>query len=510
MKGEASGLRPRRSNWRGLLSGLASLGAATLILAGLQIVSAEASMTSSGSTLGHVGRWITDRRGRVVILHGFNMVAKRPPYEPAADGFGLAAARTLEDNGFDVVRLGVIYAAVEPEPGVIDRGYLRSIARTVSLLGRHGVYSLLDFHQDQMAEEFGGEGFPAWSVETSQLPVQKYIFPTGYTNSPALNAAFGNFWRNAPGPRGVGLQQRYVAALQALAREFANDPWVIGYDLFNEPWPAHATDRDLAVFYRRAIAGIRSVDRQHLIWYEPFVLFNFGIKTDLGSFSDPRLGMSFHDYCLGNAVLDPTGCAKSEELTLTNALAHAKATDVALMMTEFGASDDYAELRNLVSMSDADRLPWIEWSYCGCADPTGSIPPAIEGLVGNPAQPGSGSNVNAAKLAVLAEPYPRVVSGTPMSYGFSPATEIFHLTYSTTAPNHHRFTARACTAILVPEARYPRGYRVSVHGGRVASRAGAGVLEIDQAAGARTVSVTVTAGHGGRTGSDGPIPASCT
>ena len=45
--------------------------------------------------LGHPGRWITDRSGRVVILHGFNMVYKVAPYAPDAIGFGADDARFL-------------------------------------------------------------------------------------------------------------------------------------------------------------------------------------------------------------------------------------------------------------------------------------------------------------------------------------------------------------------------------------------------------------------------------
>ena len=36
----------------------------------------------------HAGRWITDASGRVVIVHGVNMVYKVAPYYPAAVGFG--------------------------------------------------------------------------------------------------------------------------------------------------------------------------------------------------------------------------------------------------------------------------------------------------------------------------------------------------------------------------------------------------------------------------------------
>ena len=71
------------------------------------------------------------------------MVYKRPPYLPSAAGFGDDDAAFLARNGFDVVRLGVIYAAVEPSPGVYDDAYLANIYATVRTLaapGQLGVY----------------------------------------------------------------------------------------------------------------------------------------------------------------------------------------------------------------------------------------------------------------------------------------------------------------------------------------------------------------------------------
>jgi endoglycosylceramidase len=458
--------------------------------------------------LGHSGRWITDASGRVVILHGLNMVNKQAPYTPEAAGFGATAAQTLASNGFDVVRLGLLYQAVEPRPGVIDRGYLQSVGRTVAQLASRGVYTLLDFHQDEMSQEFGGEGFPEWSVETDGLPVKHYVFPQGYLGSPALDRAFENFWTDQPGPGGVGLQQRYVAALAQVARQFADDPWVLGYDLFNEPFPADATTAQLTSFYSRAIAGIRSVDRRHLIWYEPFLTFNYGVPTQITALPDDLLGMSFHDYCL-NPGPASSDCGSKEGSTVANALAHSRSTGVALMMTEFGATDDDQDVGRVMSTADANQLPWIEWSYCGCDDPTGSIPPRAEALVYDPARPGTGDNVDLAKLKVLAEPYPRVVSGTPRAYTFDQATEAFRLSYSTTAPDGHRFGAGACTAVVVPSVQYPRGYRVTVDGGRVLSTPGAGVVEVGSTGSSGTVTVTVTPSAHGRTAAAGPIPASC-
>src|SRR5437763_3416993 len=64
--------------------------------------------------LSHAGRWITDARGRVVILHGINMVYKLAPYYPQAIGFDDDDAAFLARIGFDAVRLGVIWKALEP------------------------------------------------------------------------------------------------------------------------------------------------------------------------------------------------------------------------------------------------------------------------------------------------------------------------------------------------------------------------------------------------------------
>ncbi len=81
-------------------------------------------------------------------------------FEPAASGFSEDDAQFLAANGFNVVRLGVIWAAVEPQPGVYDTEYLASLSQTVQMLADHGIYTLLDMHQDLYSSTFAGEGAP--------------------------------------------------------------------------------------------------------------------------------------------------------------------------------------------------------------------------------------------------------------------------------------------------------------------------------------------------------------
>ncbi len=191
--------------------------------------------------LGHEGRWYTDEDGRVRILHGLNVVAKRAPYLPSAIGIGDDDAAFMARQGFNTIRLGVIYTAVEPRPGVYDDRYLAGIARTVRIFRRHGIYSLLDFHQDQYNERFEGQGFPDWAVLDDGLPAEpKFGFPLNYYLMPALQRTYDNFWANRRGPGGVGVQTRYAAAWRHVAARFRARRGVMGYDLMNEPFAGSA------------------------------------------------------------------------------------------------------------------------------------------------------------------------------------------------------------------------------------------------------------------------------
>jgi endoglycosylceramidase len=443
----------------------------------------------------------------VVVVHGINMVYKLPPYYPQAIGFGADDAAFLNSIGFDAVRVGVLWQAVEPRPGVYDDGYLRHIAATVATLSRYGIVSVLDFHQDQYNQRFQGEGFPDWSVQDDGLPAQPQLgFGADYIGMPALQHAFDHFWANSPGPGGIGLQDRYVAAWRHVASVFAGNPNLLGYEIMNEPWPGTIWSScaqtqgcptfdtgPFAAFNRLAIRALRSADRRTLIWYEPQVLFNYGSNTNLPSLGDPRLGFAFHDYCLqfdfgGNTQSCPT----FDDKVFANALAHTASTGDALMETEFGATMNPQILVPAIQRADRNMVSWLEWAYCGCNDPTTSGPGAQQAIVLDPRRPPSGSNLNLPTLRILVEPYPRLVSGTPLSWGFDATTKRFDFHYSTTgAGGHGRFAPGSVTEIAAPRFVYGGRYAVQVTGGAIVSRRGSPTLQIGACRGARTVTVTI-------------------
>jgi endoglycosylceramidase len=494
----------------------ATIGAAGAVLALAFPAYAPAAPVTP---LDHAGRWITDADGRVVILHGWNMVYKVGSYRPEDSGFGDDDARFLADNGFNTVRLGVIYKGLEGTAGVYDDAYLDSIARTESILASHGIFSLLDFHQDMYNERFQGEGLPDWAVvgDAATLPAEPAVgFPGNYLEMPALNRAYDHFWLNDQAADGRTLQDAYAAAWRHVAGRFGDAPHVLGYNLFNEPWPGSQypsctsnvgcpvfDQQFLQPFSERVIAAIRQADPDTLAWYAPLLTFDFGADTSHGDTGDPYAGFAFNMYCLaelGDAVADlgpATGpeCDTGYGLTLDNAEQQSSETGDALLMTEYAATDDLSIIKRVVELADQRMISWQQWHYCACDDPTTSGP-GIQALVGDAAEPPTGGNVNDQKLLVSSRPYPQAVAGTPESFGFDDATKEFHLDYSTAhADGSGNFPTGSQTEIFVPPLHYPNGYAVDVQGAQVTSAPGASLLTLESC-GTGPVAVRVTSTGG--------------
>jgi len=455
--------------------------------------------SAAPSPIETTGSWITDSDGRVVVLHGLNEVYKVAPYAPSAGGFSDDDAAFLAANGFNVVRLGVIWAGVEPEPGVFDDAYLASIAQTVQTLHDHGITAVLDFHQDAYASEFGGEGAPSWAVQDGGLDNPDLPFPYNVFFNPAETHAWDAFWSNSDASNGVGLENNYAQMLEHVANYFKGTPGVGGFEIMNEPYSGSQTlaslfgspyfeAQQLTPFYDQAAAAIRAVDPNTPIFYEPSQLTSTaGLPTYLGTVDATNTVYSFHDYC--QFPLGALGCLPNVAGIVSNAEAYATAQGIPAFMSEFGATDNTTAISATMQPADQNLLGWTEWSYSGSNDITGS--PDTEGLVYDPNLPPVGDNVNTGNLETLAQPYPQLVAGTPNSWSFE--NGVFQFSYSTEhVDGSGDFAAGSQTVISVPSVEFPNGYQVSVTGGEVVSGANATQLIIASDSGADTVTVTVS------------------
>lgn len=488
------------------------------------LVAAPASAAPE-DPLGHAGRWITDAKGRVVILHGVAVVVgggfgtgAGPEQTAAQVGFSGADARFLAAQGFNVVRLGMFFRGYSPGPGSYDDGYLESFAHTQRQLAEAGLFTLLDFHQDQLSPVYNGRGFPNWFLLDDGLPNNPQPFPQGYFDNPALNRAYDNLWDNVAGPGGVGLQDRFGEGWARVAARFAREPRVLGYDIFNEPWPGSAyascaqpagcppggfDQVELTAFSNRIIAAIRTADRRHLAFYEPNLQFDVGAATAHGKVDDDNAGFTFHNYCLGAApglpaVPDPANLCRDvgETLVFRNAEAHVARTGAALLMTEFGDTENAAIHARVAELADRFMVGWTDWAYMGS---TGQI------KIDNAGSP-EAANIRQERLAAVVRPYPQLVAGTPTSYGYD--GKRFELAFDTRSAaglgfrpvggtaGPPRFGRGARSEVVVPAARFPRGYGVEVDGARVVSKQSSSLLVLRTCGGARSVRVAVAEGIG--------------
>lgn len=493
------------------------------------------------------GAYLMDGAGRVILLHGVDAVYKHPPYVLYPDpgkpwNLGAADASLMARLGFNVVRLGILWAGLEPgtapandpaicrygapqdphqfNQGVLD-AYLAKVASTVALLGKYHIYTILDMHQDVYNQLFDGEGAPNWAVCTHGIaprdPPGRWSAEYG---TAAAGAAFQSFWRNDV----VGnLQGEYDRVWTAVAAYFSNDPWVLGYDPFNEPFSTslvrvggEAFDGQLECFYTGrtlisapahgapaircpahdpavgVIPDIESVAPRQLVFYEPDIYASRGLPNFVGPMPFHRLVFNVHVYCpqrnpvTGNPT-DLAACVASEQRTLANRAADRTQLGTtqqpggpAWFVSEFGATSSPALLSALVASLGDQRVGWTYWAWRYYHDPTGS---AAEGLV-------TGNGRLRPTARDLAETYPEAIAGRPLAMSFDPATAAFHLRY---APYR---SVRAPTVVFVPTAiHYPHGYCARVRGGTIASPPGRELLVVDNARRGGDVSVSVTAGR---------------
>lgn len=489
---------------------------ATLLAIALTGAAAPAAIAGSARPkppLAQEGRWLTDARGRVVILHGVNMVYKVAPYNAAAAGFGRNDARFLRRHGFNTVRLGVIHKAVEPEPKAYDIGYIRSLKRTERILSRQRIFTQVDFHQDLYNERFQGEGLADWAVDDDGLPAQPEAgFPGNYFLMPALIRAFDHFWANDPAADGRGLHNAYAHAWREVAKRFARRKRMMGYDVFNEPWPGSIwmscanpagcptfDTGPLTAMQTKVEQQIRRVDPDGIIWFEPQVLFNNGADSSLPRIGDGPQGFSFHDYCLPASTLAPyfpadplagLDCENFDGLVYDNADAQAEQADQALLLSEFGATNDAFTLDRIPDLADEHMISWQYWHYCDCDDPTTSGV-GVQSIVPDAHEPPRGDNLNATKLDLLERPYPQAVAGTPTDFAYDDTTGVFTLAYSSERASGGAYK-RGRTRVFLPPADFPGGYTVEAEGARVLSRPNAKHLVLRKRRAASAVSVTVS------------------
>jgi endoglycosylceramidase len=486
----------------------AALALAAALLAAPGTARAAAEEEGPHGPFVAAGKWIVDRQGRVVITHGFDIMKKTTPYYPST--FGDQDAQFLTAEGFTTARIGLIWAGVEPQPGVYDDAYIHQFIRFARLLERNGIRPLIDFHQDSWGTEGlgadacrsngvcwigGGDGAPAWATLGS-----------------SADANFQHFWNDDPASDSVGIQTHFVNAWRHVVRILdagaaATD--VLGLDPLNEPYPGSGypspcgdfspcpafEQTQLFRFYNRVIDAIRSTGDRHLIFPEG-IAQNAQAVPSLPKFADPQTGFDWHYYCKESQLVpDAAGvvtsqtCAPKDAAAFANIVKYTDKLGVPWLVSEFGASDADAEYADQVDWMGSHFLSWMEWMYYQAVTDPGNIPG--QGLLHVDALGASEANANQDKLDALVVPYAEVIAGTPESYSFDRSTRTMRLRYRPQAVPGAHLAQHALTRVFVPSRQYPLGYHITVNNGAVLSINGQWV-NVKAAHPAGDVTITVT------------------
>ncbi len=207
------------------------------------------------------GNRFVDASGHQVLLHGLNVLNRqRPHLYPDLD----RALPWFKTSGFNLIRLGIFWDAVEPEPGTIDFTYLDEILRLVRAAASQGIYVILDMHQDLFAQKFI-DGAPDWACldEGAYHPDNCNLWYEAYLSSEAIIKAADNFWANAPAEDGVGLLDHYAAMWKEIARVFDDCDNVIGLEPMNEPFMGSLARASFGAATMQMMTKIPTFDLTH-------------------------------------------------------------------------------------------------------------------------------------------------------------------------------------------------------------------------------------------------------
>jgi endoglycosylceramidase len=441
------------------------------------VVSVDAPATAA--PIEFRGSDLIDAEGRVVQIHGINMVRKSAPFHVSPDETGFAEnLERVRRSGFNGVRLGVWMAELMPEPGVVDTEYLAEVERGVDALADEGLWVLLDFHQDVFT------GMPDWATtpETAAMSptlTDGEVFWALAYFAPRSMQQWEDLYDRVPVADDRSAVDLMGDAVAAVAERFQDEPNVIGIDLMNEPWPGErffdclvggcgARYAQLQSIFEEYTSKVRAAAPGMEVWWAPY---NFGAPfQNSPAPSGPDVALTYHSYCLytdGGEPVQPgdvenTLCRGIYETQTDEALRLGRTWDTPVLLGEFGASASPLNTTRLTELADEHQMSWMYWddNYYRAA------PEVVR--------------------TDLVRTYPQATAGDIVQQRFEPATGAFELRY---VPDP---SVGAPTAIVAPSEVYPDGYTVTVTGGSVTSAPNAGRLTVAAEPGATEVTVLVT------------------
>eukprot|EP00913_Durusdinium_trenchii_P027858 g26120.t1 len=412
----------------------------------------------------------------------------------------------LQSWGFNVIRLGVMWPGVEPVEGQYNHTYLQVIRQLVDDLYSHGIWTIVDFHQDAFTERYCGEGVPDWllpKLEPVQrscvgwLPEVAKIFgqcksfrdlnystdpKTGFPKtSDCLSIGFDQYSRREKA-EGESRREGETA--------LKNADGVLGYDLVNEPLngdyfhdvhllnPGEADRRLLEPLYASLGEVIHAIDSDAILMYEPapfpdtlpaYLPLAGGVRPvgfNKGPGSNKTQALSYHIYSKGD--LPKPDCP------VCDAMASSAVAQRSVDAQRLGGGVFLTEPRcdgHIARVTDRADQAFHSWAYWQFNVPlsTGRLTSVARTEdITTVAGPEEGfyhlnGTLQSSKVAALSRTFAPTIAGAPRTMRFAHATGAFRLRY---AARWER-VAEVWRSVEVTPRRmhYPRGIQLHVLNG---------------------------------------------
>jgi len=434
------------------------------------------------------GTLFKDTLGRIVFLRGVDAGgrSKFAPYVPfdypdagyasALDAY-MAHAQAW---GIDAMRVPFTWAALQPTPSPTPTYNTAWIAQYVALLQSawaHGIYTIVDFHQDVYSENLCGDGFPGWTLPSDggadAAPMHDCPeWQLEYFSDTEVQAAFDRFW-----PTSSPAMAGYYAVWDEMISQVSTIPGVIGFEPFNEPAAGSATlstfeATTLTSFYSSIATHMNQKAPNALVFFDGTELDGVSVSTSLGKPQGTNLVFAPHFYPIG----DMTEQAVESGLSVWAGLG--KTWNVPVIVGEFGASNQsdttLPYIQSIFNGLDALGLSGTEWEYSQSVDIWNSETDTIVAP--------DGGEYPVAQAVI--RPYARAVAGTDITQSFTPGSSLGTGTYTLS------YTASSgVTEVRLP-TRSLTGPKLDVTGA-CADTTHAGLLLLQGVSG-KPVRVTVT------------------
>lgn len=405
--------------------------------------------------------FIYDKYGRILIFHGINRVNKNIASNYYfEDMLKHNESFLLKKHGFNVVRLGWMWDGFQHHENQFNLTYFKTMENIVNNLGENGIYTILDMHQDVFSSLFCSyDGIPLW-VAIKSVSKYKFPWPLKKNNcsrdwqlnhlSEASSQAYDDLYHNKS-----GMLHNFITFWEKSINLWENNPYILGYELINEPFPGNffkdplimipsiAGKKNLQPFYDKVRLQLGNINNK-LLFYEPITwgmifdnkILDSGLEHVPGGDKFKNSSVySYHYYCSAflpdrqkHPILQKDICDDflAPEM-FKNIKKHVVNVGGSSFMTEFGACDDndynkLGECDNVLNYADKYFQSWTDYTYA-----------QVNHL-----------NPTSYWSKTFSRTYPQAIAGMPLNMSYNRNTTEFQFCYTpnslSTMPTEIYFT----------------------------------------------------------------------